>query len=93
MDKKDKQARIRVLRAMDTIAKCLNNENSYAWWAYVGIPDGAVNETTKDEDLEWLCDDDTFSELLLNFCRLFGMSKTMASGFLYCDGVVSAERY
>ncbi len=89
----DKKVRIGVIRSMDAIAKCLNDENSYLWWAYVGIPDGEISEKTKDEALEWLCDDDMFSELLLNFCRIFGMNETRATGFLQCDGVVSAETY
>ena len=87
----NKKERIKVVRAMDTIAATLNDERDYDWWAAVGIPDGEIDETTKDEDLEWLCEDDIFPDLLFNFCRLFEMKKEKATGFLYCDGVVSKE--
>ena len=44
----NKQERIQAFRAMDTIAKMLNDENEYIWWASMGIPDGEIDETTKD---------------------------------------------
>ena len=87
----NKQERIQAVRAMDTIAKMLNDERKYEWWAMMGIPDGEIDENTKDEDIEWLCDDDIFPDLLFNFCRVFGMKKEKATGFLYCDGVIGKE--
>ena len=87
----DKQERITAVRAMDTIAKMLNDEREYARWAMMGIPDGEIDENTKDEEIEWLCDDDIFPDLLFNFCRVFGMKKEKATGFLYCDGVIGKE--
>ena len=76
---------------MDTIAKMLNDERDYARWALAGIADGEIEEDTKDEDIEWLCADDIFPDLLFNFCRVFGMKNEKATGFLYCDGVVAKK--
>lgn len=87
----NKQERIQAVRAMDTIAKMLNDENDYMRWAMLGIPDGEIDETTKDEEIEWLCEDDIFPDLLFNFCRIFGMTKEKATGFLYCDKVTGKE--
>ena len=87
----NKQERLQAIRAMDTIAKMLNDENEYIWWANMGIPDGEIDETTKDKEIEWLCDDDIFPDLLFNFCRIFGMKKEKATGFLYCDNVTGKE--
>lgn len=87
----NKKERLEVVRAMDTIAKTLNDERDYVWWAAMGIPDGEIDNNTKDEDIEWLCEDDIFPDLLFNFCRIFGMKKEKAKGFLYCDGIVGKE--
>ena len=81
--------RANVVRAMDTIARCINDENVFYGWLMNGVPDGAIQDNTKNEELEFLCDDKSLSELMATFLRL--MKRAAKSGGLYCDRVVSQE--
>mgnify|MGYP007122081090 CR=1 FL=1 len=81
--------RVNVVRAMETIARCINDEMIFDSWLMVGVADGDIAEDTEDEDLEYYCEDDNFAELMDLFLRL--MTRTKKSGGLYCDGVVSKE--
>lgn len=83
--------RIELLKAMDTIARCTNDERDYELWATYGIPDGEIKEDSKDDDLEWMCEDKIFADLMFSFCLLFKMKRCTAEGFLYCDSVTSKE--
>ncbi|MBE6843227.1 MAG: hypothetical protein E7510_10430 [Ruminococcus sp.] len=79
--------RIKVIRAMETIARCVNDENQFMLWLNIGIADGDVKESTTDEELEYYAEDEEFSDLMDTFLLL--MSKAYKNGGLYCDGVVS----
>ena len=79
--------RIKVIRAMETIARCVNDENQFMLWLNIGIADGDVKESTTDEELEYYTEDEEFSDLMDSFLLL--MSKAYKNGGLYCDGVVS----
>lgn len=81
--------RANVVRAMETIARCINNEDIFMGWLMVGVADGDITPETTDEDLEYYCEDDNFSELMELFLRK--MSQAREDGGLYCDGVVSKE--
>ena len=81
--------RTTVVRAMETIARCINDEMIFDSWLMVGVADGDITEDTEDEDLEYYCEDDNFAELMDLFLRL--MTRAKKSGGLYCDGVVSKE--
>ena len=82
--------RAEVVRAMETIARCVNDEDVFMYWLSMGVADGDINEDTTDEDLEWYCSDTEFSELMTAFLKL--MRRAGESGGLYADGVVSKER-
>lgn len=79
--------RAKVVRAMETIARCINDEEIFMPWLSVGVADGDITEDTTDEDLEYYCEDDNFAELMELFLRL--MARAKKDGGLYCDGVVS----
>lgn len=81
--------RIEVVRAMETIARCINDEDIFMGWLMNGVADGDITPETTDEDLEWYAEDDNFQDLM--DCFLRRMARAKASGGLYCDGVVSTE--
>lgn len=84
-----KTERIEVVRAMETIARCINNEEIFMGWLMVGVADGDITPETTDEDLEYYIEDDTFGELMGTFLRK--MAQARKDGGLYCDGIVSEE--
>ena len=79
--------RYEMVRAMETIARAVNDEDVFEGWLIMGVADGDIDETTKDEELEYYIEDDNFAELMGTFLRV--MSKANKSGGLYADGVVS----
>ena len=80
--------RVAVLRAMNTIALSLNDEDYIMWWLQDGVPDGEIDDTTTDEELYWLVEDDNdFADLMNTFVKI--MRKQPARRALYVDGIVS----
>ena len=84
----NKTERIQMVRAMETLARAINDEDVFMSWLSAGVADGDIDENTKDEELDYYVDDDeTFAELMGEF--LWCMKKAHKSGGLYVDGVVS----
>ena len=83
----NKQERIKMVRAMETIARCVNDEEVFDYWLTMGVADGDITDATTDEDLECYVDDESFAELMSVFLKL--MSGAKKSGGLYFDRVVS----
>lgn len=79
--------RIEVIRAMETIARCINDETIFDSWLMLGVADGDITPNTTDEELEIYTEDENFSEIMALFLRL--MSQANKSGGLYCDNIVS----
>ena len=79
--------RAKVVRAMETIARCVNDEEVFYRWLLCGIADGDINDDTTDEDLEYYCEDKTFADLMERFLDL--MTAAKKSGGLYEDRIVS----
>ena len=79
--------RAKVVRAMETLARCINDEDIFHSWLMLGVADGDINGSEDDEDIEYYCEDDTFAELMGLFLRL--MKRAAKSGGLYEDDVVS----
>lgn len=79
--------RVKMLRAMETIAREVNDEDVFEYWLALGIADGDIDGTETDEDLEYYCDDETFADLMETFLDLMVAAKR--NGGLYCDGIVS----
>ena len=79
--------RIEVIRAMETIARCINDETIFDSWLMLGVADGDITPDTTDEELESYTEDENFAEIMALFLRL--MSQANKSGGLYCDNIVS----
>lgn len=79
--------RAKVVRAMETMARCVNDEEVFYPWLLCGIADGDINDDTTDEDLEYYCEDKTFADLMERFLDL--MTAAKKSGGLYEDRIVS----
>ena len=79
--------RTKVVRAMETIARCVNDEEVFDHWLLYGVADGDIDDDTTDEDLEYYCEDKTFADLMERFLDL--MTAAKKSGGLYEDRIVS----
>lgn len=82
--------RIEVVRAMETLARSINDESVFYKWLLCGVADGDIDENTTDEELEfYIEDDEQFADLMDTFLKC--MSSAYKSGGLYVDKVVSKE--
>lgn len=84
-----KRLRTEVVRAMETLARSVNDEYIFEEWLISGVADGDIDATTEDEELEYYIEDETFAELMGVFLHV--MARAKKSGGLYVDGVVSKE--
>jgi hypothetical protein len=86
----DLKSRVATVRAMDEVIRSLNDENKMMTWLMYGVPDGEIDENTKDEDLRWLVESDAgFADLMYWFIRI--MNKVSPNGGMWVDGVCSKE--
>ena len=79
-----------VVRAMDTLARSLNDEDIFMTWLSFGVADGDIKENTSDEDLEYYCEDNVFAGTMNLFLNL--MSMAYKDGGIQCDGIVSERK-
>lgn len=90
----NKERRVKMIKAMEYIARNLNDEEIFEPWLSVGVADGDIEygslDITSDdiENLDYYIEDDNFKDLMALFLRM--MKRANESG-LYCDGVVSSE--
>ena len=82
----NKTERIAVIRAMELLARQVNDEMVFDEWLTYGVADGDIDENTTDEELEYYTDDETFAELMGTFTNI--MRRAHKNGGLYCDRVV-----
>jgi len=81
-------SRGQLVRAMDSIARCVNDEDMLDFWLTNGVADGDLDcAASLGESLEYYSRDENFARLMETFLSL--MEKTKHSGGLYHDGVVS----
>lgn len=85
------KTRADIVRAMDIMISCINDESIIETWLAVGVADGDIRTETTNEEIDDLgyTTDTTFEELLTLFLKL--MHKAGADG-LYCDGILSGHR-
>lgn len=89
----NKEERIKMVRAMEYIARCVNDEEEAFFWLDYGVADGDIKyadlsvSPADEENLSCYIDDVHFAELMNDFLHL--MRRARRSGGLYCDGVVS----
>lgn len=88
-----KVERIKMVKAMEYIARQVNDEDVFMGWLMVGVADGDIRygdlSVEDDDSAEYYTEDKNFSELMTTFLRL--MSEAYKSGGLYCDRVVSKD--
>ena len=97
-EKKQKNVseRIKMIKAMEFIARQINDEDIFETWLTYGIADGDINYgdlDVFDSDKEYLdyyyIEDDVFKDIMGVFLNI--MKRAEKSGGLYCDNVVSSN--
>lgn len=82
-----KNKRVEMVRAMELIARAVNDESVFMMWLNCGVADGDIKPDTADDELEWYTEDERFADLMDTFLEL--MSRAKESGGLYADGIIS----
>lgn len=89
-----REERVKMVKAMEYIARQLNDEEILESWLASGVADGDIADgdldTYSDFD-DWYIEDQHFSDLMETF--LDCMKAAKKHGGLYCDGVVSGVDY
>lgn len=100
MKKSKMTDRIKAVKAMEFLARQVNDEEVFERWLLCGVADedieyGDLSVPLDPESLEedgayyYASDDETFADLMATFLRL--MSSAMESGGLWCGDVVSGD--
>ena len=76
-----------MVRAMETIARTVNDEGIFESWLICGVADGDIDGTETNEELEYYCEDENFANLMERFLDLMCAAKK--DGGLYEDGIIS----
>ncbi len=81
--------RIKMVKAMEFIARQINDETIFNIWLMCGVADGDIEygDLTRDEVDDYYFDDSNFAGLMELFLDI--MARAKKSGGLYCDGIVS----
>lgn len=88
--------RIKMVKAMEFVARQINDEEVFEGWLLNGVADGDIEygslevEHDDEENLEYYIMDEGFAELMACFLRRMASAKK--SGGLCCDGVVDAGK-
>lgn len=83
----DKKLRCEIVRAMDLLARTINDEEVFETWLIYGVADGDITEDTTDDELECYIGDEEFASLMNTFTII--MRDAHLSAGLYADGVTS----
>lgn len=86
MTKKNLHERAEMVRAMERIARSLNDEMVFESWLIAGVADEDIDGQETDEDLDYYCEDENYAELIGLFLRLM---RRAGEGGLYSNGIVS----
>lgn len=92
----NREERMKMVKAMEFIARQLNDEEIFEAWLIDGVADGDIEYgdlTTYAalDAVDWYIEDQHFSDLMETFLRCMKAAKR--SGGLYCDRVVSGVDY
>ena len=88
----NKVERIKMVKAMEFIARQVNNEYVLENWLMNGVADGDIDygnlsvEVDDMDSLEYYLEDEPFAELMETFLCVM---KSAKKGGLYCDKVIS----
>ena len=87
----NKYERLMMVKAMEYIARQINDESVFDIWLRVGVADGDISYGDFDGDLEsiealsYYLEDDNFQDLMKVFQAI--IVRAYKSGGLICDGV------
>lgn len=93
--KTDTAERIKMVKAMEYIARQVNDEDVFEIWLISGVADGDIEygdltvRAGDEDEFATYIEDENFGDLMQTFLRL--MKAAHKSGGLYCDDVVSKE--
>lgn len=96
----NKAERIKMVKAMEFIARQINDEGIFMGWLYNGVADGdisygdlevEIDDDAAYDDAAYYTDDASLEDLMDTFVRL--MAKAYKSGGLYCDGIVGGVKH
>ena len=79
---------VTAIRAMDYLARCINDEDIFMGWLMTGVPDGDITEDTTDEDILMMYDEDDLKSFIGCFLRRM---KYAGKDGLYVAGIVGTE--
>ena len=89
--------RIKMVKAMEFIARQINDEEIFEEWLMDGVADGEIRYgdlDVTDDDLEnleyYIGTQNEFADLMALFVRV--IYRARKSGGLYCDGVVDSNK-
>ena len=89
----NKIERIQMVKAMEFLARQINDQDIFEKWLICGVADGDIDygelvTTPDDVDiLDCYLGDEAFADLMDTFLHV--MARAAKDGGLYCDGVVS----
>lgn len=89
--------RIKMVKAMEYIARQINDEVVFEGWLMNGVADGDIEygdltfNPSKMDEADFYISDSVFADLMTCFLRR--MERAAKSGGLHCDGVVSDETW
>ena len=82
--------RMKMVSAMEFIARHINNEEVFEPWLSLGVADGDINDGDMcAENAKDYTEDKDFANIMDLFLEL--VSDAYKDGGLYCDGIVSKE--
>ena len=82
----NKTERLKMVSAMEFIARQINDEDVFERWLVNAVADGDIEYGEMCND-EWYIEDNCFADIMDTF--LMVMYNAHNSGGLYCDGIVS----
>lgn len=87
----NREERMKIVKAMEYIARQINDEEIFEAWLIDGVADGDIEygdlSAEAGEDMDYYLEDQHFSDLMDTFLRCMYAAKRI--GGLYCDRVVS----
>ena len=82
--------KVKMIRAMETIARNLNDEELVQYWLMLGVSDGDITDDTTDEEIDDMYDDHDLKEFMNVFFKLMKYAtEGECSGTFYCNGFIN----
>jgi hypothetical protein len=93
----NKIERIQMVKAMEFLARQINDEDIFEKWLTCGVVDGDIDYSeivinpNDEEILDCYLGDEDFADLMDTFLHIMALAAKV--GGLYCDGIVSRNAY